>query len=62
MFNKCQMVKFSFDKQVLHILILNIKINEKFGFGKGVGNDSFLLRVFIFREKITGLAVLQLQV
>ena len=39
-----------------------LKINEKSDLGKDVGNISFLLRHFIFRKKITGLAVLQLQV
>ena len=56
---KCQIVKI-LDSQVR--FTISLKINEKSDLGKDVGNISFLLRRFIFRKKITGLAVLQLQV
>ena len=56
---KCQIVKIPVSQVRFTI---SLKINEKSDLGKDVGNISFLLRRFIFRKKITGLAVLQLQV
>ena len=59
---------FAYKCQVVKILVsqvrftISFKINEKSDLGKDEGNISFLLRLFIFRNKITGLAVLQLQV
>ena len=59
---KCQIVKILVSEVRFTISHSQLKINEKSDLGKDVGNISFLLRRFIFRKKITGLAVLQLQV
>ena len=59
---KCQIVRILISQVRFTISYSQFKINEKSDLGQDVGNISFLLRHFIFRKKITGLAVLQMQV
>ena len=59
---KCQIVKILISQVRFTISYSQFKINEKSDLGKDVEHINFLLRLFIFRKKITGLAVLQLQV